>query len=177
MVFYCCIIDAICSLPMFFLSYAEGEGWLNAKQQLGLAILNIGYAAVSVIIYGGFKLLLQTFMKRTGFHLFFDALIAFSIITPILMFAKIYSPSFKHTIDLFFMVVSIPSYIAFSFVFFRLRTCQDAFGSLWKNLCLVNVWTGICFLSVVLIPLAIVLNVISSIMSAKVFLAASKIEE
>lgn len=175
MVFYCCIIDAVCSIPIFLLSYAEGEGWLNAKQQLGLAILNIGYTAISVIIYHGFKSLIATFMKKTSFHVFFDAMIALSIITPVLMFTKIYVPSYSHTIDLFFMVLSIPSYIAFSFVFFRLRASKGPFGKQWHNLCLVNVWVGICFLSIVLFPLAMVLNVVSSILCAKVFSAASKI--
>jgi hypothetical protein len=117
----------------------------------------------------GIKALLEDTMKTSKYNLYILIMIISSVLSIPILFINVFMPEHKKLLGFFLIALSIVNFIAYLIVFFKTRKIESILQPQWKRFCMINIWTGICFISIILIPVGLILNIISSIYGAFVF--------
>jgi hypothetical protein len=173
--FYCCIADAIICLPFCIIGIIQGLGKLNKFQETGMNLMNIIYTSIFIVIALGLKNIMEVFFKTPKYNkLIYIMIFTSALSIPLLLITSVF-PEYKNIFGIILILLSIVMFIPYFILFVKSRKNDNVLQPEWKRFSTINIWVGICFLTILLIPIGLILNIISSIIGAFVFKKALKL--
>jgi|GEM_PF-7042604 hypothetical protein len=166
--FWCCIIEAIAGIPMTIMGVASGLKLLNEPNHLAFAFFNTTFQAVQIIICFVTIDILQNIIGNRRYSWIFYAYMILCVFSISSEFINIYTPSLSKVGGIFLLIYEVPLVIVFAACFYKMRKLATPFGKLWKRYCIINVIQAICALSIILSPIALLLDIVTSILLARI---------
>ena len=167
------MVSAFTSIPMAYLAF-KLEGHTDPIGTLALATMQIA----GTILFVAITLLLKRFLIRLfRFHdtdKSIDLMIMANIIAGVFVVAGMYIPQIKETTGIAALVIMVFQGIVQLQFGYKLLKLQHNLGGLLKPFCYLNMATGICVASIVLILVGVVVSAISDLMLATIFFNIAK---
>ena len=170
------MLSAFASIPMAYLAFKlEGQ-----TDSTGILILTTMQVA-GTLLFIAITLLLKRFLKRIfNFHdtdKSIDLMIMANIVAGIFVIGGMYISQIKGTVGTAALVMIVFQGIVQLQFGYRLLKLHDSLGGFLKPFCYLNIATGVCIASVVLILVGVVFSAISDLMLGTIFFSASRIAE
>jgi hypothetical protein len=167
------MISAFVSIPMAYLAF-KLEGRVDSVGTLMQVLMQLAGTLLFVVII----LLLKRFLNRVcSFHdtdKNIDMMIMANIVAGIFVVVGMYFSQIKETAGIAALVMMVFLGIVQLQFGYKLTKLQNNLGGLLKPFCYLNMATGICVASVVLILVGVVVSAISDLMLATIFFNVSK---
>jgi len=165
--------SAFAAIPMTYLAYR-----LESRvDPLGM-LMQGGLQLVATLLFVAITLMLKRFLNRVfAFHdtdKSIDVLVMANVVAGVLLIAGSCYPEIRETVGpaaLVLMVFAGGVQIQFGY---KLTKLQNNLGGLRAPFCYLNMATGVCIASIVLMLAGVVLSAISDLMLATIFFTIAK---
>jgi hypothetical protein len=104
-----------------------------------------------------------------------DLMIMANIGTGVLVLLALFYPPLKETLGIAAMVVMVFLGIVQMQFGFRLKKLQNDLGGILKPFCYLNMLTGVCIASVILILVGVLVSAVTDVMLATIFFSVAKL--
>lgn len=168
------MVSAFASIPLTFLSFRLGDNTDPAA-----TALQIGIQTAGALLFVAITLCLKKLLNaRFGFH---DAdrclvlLIVASVVASVMSVVALGFARLKEPLEIASLVtVAFQGLVQLRFGY-RLLKLQDDLDGMLRPFCYLNMATGICVASVVLIVVGVVISAISDLMLGTIFFHIAKL--
>lgn len=167
------MISAIITLPLFWWSLAS-----HASKNLQGKVIESTIQVVGTILFVLLCVLLRRFLNRRfafhGIDRIIDLLIISNLVIGLLSLLGSFLPEFEAIIAPVLILVAIAMGMLQARFGYLLLSVPDELGGLRRPYAYLNIVTGICLASIVLVPIAIVCGAIADVMLGTIFLQAAR---
>ena len=167
------MISAFASIPMAYLAF-KLEGQVDSTGTLILAIMQVA----GTILFVAITLFLKRFLNRIfNFHdtdKSIDLMIMANVVAGAFVVGGMYISQIKETAGIAALVIMVFQGIVQLQFGYKLLKLQNSLGGLLKPFCYLNIATGLCIASIVLILVGVVVSAISDLMLATIFFNVAK---
>jgi len=168
------MFSAVATLPLVYLSYRlEGRIDLEAK------IIETAIQLLGTGIFLFITLLLKKFLNELyRFHLtdsIIALLIKINVVIGVVSIASLYVNELRESLSVFVIIMIVVQGGVQTVFGYRLLKMPDSLNGMLKPFCLLNMATGIFFVSVIMIPLGILSSAVTDVMLGTMFLQAAKL--
>jgi hypothetical protein len=167
------MLSAFASIPMAYLGF-KLEGQVDPTGTLILATMQV----LGVLLFVAITFLLKSLLNRLfSFHdtdKSIDVMIMANAAAGIFIIGGVYFSQIKETADIVVFVLMVFHGIIQLLFGYKLLKLQHRLGGLLKPFCYLNMATGLCVASIVLILVGVVVSAISDLMLATIFFNLSK---
>lgn len=167
------MISAIITLPLFWWSLAS-----HASKDLQGKIIESTIQVVGTLLFVWLSLLLRRFLnRRFAFHgtdRIINLMIISNLVIGILSLLGTAFPGFEEVISQVLILVAITMGVLQARFGYLLLSVPDELGGLRRPYAYLNIITGICLASIVLVPIAIVCGAIADVMLGTIFLHSAR---
>ncbi|HXE95847.1 MAG TPA: hypothetical protein VN642_05555 [Dongiaceae bacterium] len=167
------MLSAFASVPMAYLAF-KLEGQNDAVDTLILATMQAAGTFLFVAITLFLKKLLNRLYKFHDTDKSIDLMIMANIVAGLFIVGGMYISQIKETAGIAALVIMVFQGIVQIQLGYKLLRLQDNLGGLLKPFCYLNMATGVCVASIVLILVGVVVSAISDLMLATIFFNVSK---
>ena len=162
------MISAFASIPMAYLAFT-----LEGRVDTVGAIMQGGMQVAGTALYVIITLLLKRFLNRFfGFHdtdKSIDLMVMANIVAALFVLGGLCFPEIRETAGQAAVVIMVFQGVVQIRFGYLLLKAPNNFGGLLKPFCYLNMATGLCVASLLLILVGVVLSAISDLMLATIF--------
>lgn len=167
------IVSAFIALPLVYLTF-KLDGRADLTALIIQALLQVFGTVLFVVITRYMKKLLNVQFAFHDTDRYIDLMIMANVAAGVLVLAGLLFSPLKETLGIAAMVILVFLGIVQIQFGYRLLKLQNNLGGMLKPFCYVNMLTGICVASVVLIFVGVVVSAIADLMIGTIFLNAAK---
>jgi hypothetical protein len=167
-----CLLGALLCIPLFIVLVMIQKSPKSDSEFYLISMLNT-ISAIFILI--SLKIVIEDILRRKTFIKLINMIIAIQIIQLLEIVIDIFFPQFKNINSIFGMMIAIGGTILAIYLFVKLRKVKNIIGNLWNIYCLLEIVYNIFEITIVLIPIAILLDVIINIINAVIFYKSKKI--
>ena len=167
------MFSAVTTIPFLLFSLT-----MSGRKDIEAGISHLFLLVASVIIFTAVSIALCSFLKRnhgfTGVHLIIAAMILLNIVYSFVSGAALVNPGLAaqiSSIEIGLVILLGIIQIGFGL---RLFTLQANLGGMKRPYCFINIATGICLCSIVLVPIGIIFGAVADVMLATIFFHEAK---
>lgn len=165
------MISAFASIPMAYLAF-KLEGQVDSTLSL------VAMQVAGTILFVAITLFLKRFLNRIFiFHdtdKSIDLMVMANVVAGIFVIGGMYLSQIKETAGIAALVIMVFQGIVQIQFGYKLQKLQNSLGGLLKPFSYLNMVTGVCVASIVLILVGVVVSAISDLMLATIFFSISK---
>ncbi len=162
------MISAIATLPMTYLAFM-----LEHRGDAVAAIMQGGLQVVGTVLFVVITLILKRFLNRLFlFHdtdKSIDLMVTANVVAGLLLLGGIFFPAMREGASLVGIILVILQGVAQLQFGYKLLTLPNNLGGMLKPFCFLNMASGFCVSSIVLILPGVVLGAIADLMLATIF--------
>lgn len=168
------MVSAFASIPLTFLSFRLGDNGDPAA-----TAVQIGIQAAGALLFVAITLCLKKLLNaRFGFHDAdgsIDLMIVANVVAAVLAVVALRFPQLKEALEIATLVtVALQGLVQLRFGF-RLLKLDDDLDGMLRPFCYLNMATGVCVASVVLIVVGVLISAISDLMLGTIFFHIAKL--
>lgn len=167
------MISAFASIPMAYLAF-KLEGLVDPVSTLLLATMQAAGTLLFVAITFFLKRLLNSTFRFHDADKNIDLMIMANVVVGIFVVGGIYISQIKETAGIAALVIMVFQGIVQLQFGYKLLKLQNSLGGLLNPFCWLNMATGLCIASIVLILVGVVVSAISDLMLATIFFNVAK---
>lgn len=167
------MISAFASIPMAYLAF-KLEGQVDSTGTLILAAMQVAGTILFVAITLFLKRLLNRIYSFHDTDKSIDLMIMANVVAGIFVIGGMYFSQIKETIGIAALVIMVFQGIVQVQFGYKLLKLQNSLGGLLKPFSYLNMVTGVCVASIVMILVGVVVSAISDLMLATIFFSISK---
>jgi hypothetical protein len=168
------MISAFASIPVAYLSW-KLEGRIDFTATFIQTVIQLTAILIFLTINLYLKKLLNAYFKFHDTDKSIDWMIKANVVAGILIVIGLHSTQLKDTFGIAALLIMIAQGIVQIQFGYKLLKLQDNLGGMLKPFCYVNMATGICIASVVLILVGILVSAISDLMLGTIFFTMAKL--
>ncbi len=162
------MVSAFASIPLAYLAFKlEGD----AEQAAAMGLLTI--QVVGVLLFVVILLLLKKYLKHFfGFqqtNRSIDVMILSNVVASVCVIGGLFIPPFKEIAGIAALALMVFGGVVQIRFGYQLLKLPDSLGGMLKPFCYLNMATGICQATVVLVLVGVVVSAISDLMLATIF--------
>jgi hypothetical protein len=167
------MMSAFSSIPMLYLALK-----LEDRPDTVATLIQGGLQVAGTILFVVITLILKRFLNRLfTFHdtnKSIDLMIMANVVAGVFVLGGLYFTPIKETAGIAALVMMVSAGIVQIQLGFKLLKLENDLGGLLKPFCYMNMATGVCVASIVLILVGVVVSAISDLMLATIFFNVSK---
>lgn len=167
------MISAFASIPMAYLAF-KLEGQVDSTGTLILATMQVAGTILFVAITLFLKRLLNRIFYFHDTDKSIDLMIMANVVAGAFVVGGMYIYQIKETAGIAALVIMVFQGIVQLQFGYKLLKLQNSLGGLLKPFCYLNMATGACIASIVLLLVGVVVSAISDLMLATIFFNVSK---
>ena len=167
------MVSAFASAPTAYLAF-KLEGQVDPTNTLILATMQVAGTLLFVAITVFLKRFLNQIFSFHNTDKSIELMIMANVIAGVLSVAGMYIPQIKEIVSSAALVLMVFQGIVQLQFGFKLLKLQHGLGGLLKPFCFLNIATGVCIASIVLIIVGVVVSAVSDLMLATIFFNASQ---
>ena len=168
------MISAFASVPMAYLAF-KLEGQIDPTTTLILATMQ----TAGTLLFVAITVLLKRFLNRIfSFHdtdKSIELMIMANVVAGVFVVGGMYIPQIKEPVNTAALVLMVFQGIVQMQFGVKLLKLQHGLGGLLKPFCYLNMATGVCIASIVLIIVGVVASAVSDLMLATIFFNVSNL--
>ena len=168
------MFSAFIAIPFTYLTF-KSDGVTGASATALQASMQLSGTVLFIVLTRFMKRLLNKQYSFHGTDRHIDLMIMANVGAGTLILTGLFYPPLKETLGIAAMVVMVFLGIVQIQFGFRLNRLQNDLGGVLKSFCYINVVTGVCIASVVLIPVGVVVSAVSDVMLGTIFFGEAKL--
>jgi hypothetical protein len=165
--------SAFVSIPLSYLAYRL-EDSVDAAGTLVQAALQVAGAILFVAITLLLKRFLNSIMRFNDTDRNINLMIIANVVAGVFVLVGLYVPRIKEVAGIAALIIMVFQGIVQIQFGYKLLKLQSSLGGLLRPYCYLNMATGICVASIMLIIPGVVVSAISDLMLATIFFNAAK---
>jgi len=167
------MVSAFASLPMTYLAYT-----LEGRSDTVFTIMQGGIQVVGTLLFVAITLMLKRVLNRVfGFHVVdksIDLMVIASVVAGVVILGGICYPEIKEAAEMIALVMMVIQGVVQIQFGYKLLQLPNTLGGLLKPFCYLNMATGVCIASIVLMLVGVVLSALSDLMLATIYFNIAK---